>query len=106
MEDKKQFLDTLNIGISYQLILLMVKQAFVLEKLETITSLGEVFQKFYSMLSDDEKRAFKEEIDMMLDSQGAALGEALFKETPPEDIDATKKELETLVSADIPQQAE
>src|SRR5436305_495821 len=97
IEEQKQLLDdTLHLGISYQLLLLFVEQAYVFEKAETIKELGDVFKRFMDALSEEEKRIFKEKMDAMLEKTGEQMAADLSKQYPPEEINGIKKELEAL----------
>jgi hypothetical protein len=78
--------DTLNVGVIYQLLHLLVEQAFVLGKTDTVRALMEVFQKFEASLSEEEKQHVKQMIEKLTDEKMQQVTQELEKNLTPEEL--------------------
>lgn len=99
-EQKQQLLNRLQIGISYQLLLLFVEEAFVLEKEETVKSLSDLFQQFVLSLSDAEKEKFGAKVAAMLENKAGELQTSLEENVPADELESVKEELQHIAAAD------
>jgi|GEM_PF-3805267 len=99
-EQKKLMLDRLQIGASYQILLLFIEQAFILEKEESIKSLNELFKSFVESLSDEEKKEFGKKMMTMLDEKTDAMQAQLEEELPADELESVQDELQRIAAAD------
>src|SRR6266403_5258506 len=95
-EQKQQILDRLNLGVSYQVLLLFIEQAFVLNKDASITALGELFEQFLASLSEDEKKQFREKMLLMIDKKAYEIQKKMGEDLPPDELASVKEELQQM----------
>ncbi len=92
--ERNALLQTLNLGVAYQLLLLLVEQAFALQKADTIRALMEVFPKFEASLSEEQKKQFKNRLDTILQDKTQVLGEELEKALTAEELTQLQRALQ------------
>jgi len=99
-EQKQLLLDRLNLGVSYQVLLLFVEQAFVFNKETSITALSELFEQFLESLSEDEKKQFREKMLLMIDKKAYEIQKKMGNELPPDELASVKEELKQIASSE------